>query len=94
MGKRPTETLFLTEGEIATRVGATLDEWTAATKALEGKGLPARDPVFGNRRYWPAVRAYLDRRAGIGKNLFPGTMDGEENWDGKHGQRRLTRAGA
>lgn len=93
MSRRASETLFLTDGEIATKIGVSFERWEAAAKMLVGKGLPAPDPVFDNRRYWPAVKAYLDRRAGIGKNMFPGTTDGEENWDGKHGQRRLTRAG-
>jgi hypothetical protein len=26
---------------------------------------PAKDPLFGNKRYWPAVRAFLDARSGL-----------------------------
>jgi len=57
--------LFLTESEIALRVGVSTLDWQAASHGLEKTGLPRPDPLFGQRRYWPAVRAFLDRRAGM-----------------------------
>ena len=89
MTRRRPVPLYLTDGEIAAMLGLTAEEWTAAAKAL--RGLPATDPVFKFRRYWPAVRAYLDRRAGV--NLYSGPVqDGEETWDEDRANRRTARA--
>lgn len=46
---------------------------------LEREGLPTVDPLFG-RRYWPALKAYLDRRAGISTAGVGVVPDGKENW--------------
>lgn len=59
------DALYLTEAEIAARVGLSLQEWDAVASKLERVGLPTTDPVFKSRRYWPAVKAYLDRRNGL-----------------------------
>ena len=90
MPRRAVDPLYLTEAEIAARVGMSTDEWTAAAKAL--KGLPPADPVFRFRRYWPAVRAFLDRRNGIDNTIAPGVFDGEETWDDDLNRRRTARA--
>jgi hypothetical protein len=79
------ERLFLTEGEIALRVSVSSLDWQAASHVLEKSGLPRPDPLFGQRRYWPAVRAFLDRRAGMAQSLAALTRDGEENWDDHRG---------
>lgn len=83
--------LFLTEGEIAARVGMTAAEWVDVARVLERSGLPVKDNLFGNRRYWPAVKAWLDRRAGISKEFSASAPDGEENWNETH-RGRLARA--
>jgi hypothetical protein len=90
--RAPDDRLFLTEGEIAERLGVTSLEWQAAALALEKSGLPLADPVFGRRRYWPAVRAYLDRRAGLLHSPSPLTRDGEENWDADRGRKSRARS--
>jgi hypothetical protein len=72
--------LFLTEAEIASNVGLGSLEWSAAAAVLEKSGLPRPDLLFGNRRYWPAVKAFLDRRAGMG-HAWSLTVDGEEHWE-------------
>jgi hypothetical protein len=84
--------LFLTEGEIAIRVGLSAPEWQAAAHVLQKSGLPCPDPLFGQRRYWPAVRAFLDRRAGMAQSLAPLTRDGKENWDDNRGRKSRARA--
>lgn len=28
-------------------------------------GFPRKQPLFGDRRYWPAVKAWLDKRNGL-----------------------------
>lgn len=73
--------LFKTEAEIAHLVGIGEKRWTATARVLEREGLPQRDPQFSNRRYWPAVRAFLDRRAGLRQDDIPAVPDGEENWN-------------
>lgn len=79
--------LYLSEEQIASRVGMQKQDWEAAARVLERSGLPKGDPVFNGRRYWPAVRAYLDRRNGLIANSSSGERayqalgpDGEENW--------------
>jgi hypothetical protein len=71
--------LFATEEEIARLVlgpGRTA-EWKGMATVLERKGLPAIDPQAG-RRYWPAVKAFFDRRAGLSANVPSSDMDSME----------------
>jgi hypothetical protein len=82
------ECLFLTEGEIALRLGLSAIKWQSIASALEKSGLPKADPLFGNRRYFPAVIAFLDRRAGLSHDASSLVLDGEENWNGNHGRSR------
>jgi hypothetical protein len=57
-----------------------------------GKIRPSRpDPLFGQPRYWPAVRSFLDRRAGMALTLAPLTRDGEEKWDDDRGRKSRAR---
>jgi hypothetical protein len=82
--------LFITDGVIAKRVGLSFAEWVPTSKVLEKSGLPLPDPLFKNRRCWPAVRLYLDRRAGIRQDNSPLVRDGEENWNGRYGRKSRT----
>lgn len=75
----PVECLYCAEREIARRLGIPIDEWRALAVVLEREGLPIVDPLFG-RRYWPAVKAFLDRRAGITASNVAAVPDGKENW--------------
>lgn len=59
------DTLFLTESEIAKRIGLNTDQFKTALPALQRIGFPQPDPLFADRRYWPAIQAFLDRRAGL-----------------------------
>jgi hypothetical protein len=80
---RAVDSLFLTEAEIAERVMSgedRLQRWQGAAAVLERAGLPRPDPVFGGRRYWPAVRAFLDRRAGLGATMPVSQPETEEDW--------------
>ena len=84
--------LYMTDGEIAAELGVTAASFVATAATLERDGFPRPDPLFANRRYWPAVRAYLDRRAGIAQSS-PQALDGEENWNERpNEQRRRARA--
>ena len=70
--------LFLTDGEIAARVGLSALNWQAVAMCSRKPACRRPDPLFDQRRYWPAVRAFLDRRAGMAQSLAPLTRDGEE----------------
>ncbi len=58
--------LYPSEAEIARELlgNARGVEWRSLAQVLERQGLPRVDPTFG-ARYWPAVRAWLDRRNGV-----------------------------
>lgn len=57
---------YISEEDLAKELlGERAKEWRALAKQLErDEGFPAIDPLFG-RRYWPLVRAWLDRRYGV-----------------------------
>jgi hypothetical protein len=58
--------LFVTEGEIAKRFGLPLDTVKMAIETLERhRGFPPKCPLFGNRRYWPAVLHFLNNYFGV-----------------------------
>ncbi len=89
------ERLFLTEAEIADRVMSgddRLQRWKGAAVLLERSGLPRPDPVFGNRRYWPAVKDFLDRRATSGGSMTASTTENEENWSCQPQRRTVAHA--
>ncbi len=75
--------LHITEAETARRLGKSLDAWRGIAKVLEREGLPAADPLFDGRRYWPAVQAFFHRRHGLHTLPTAGTLrhDGGENWN-------------
>ncbi len=53
------DTLFLTDGEIAKRLGLDKDQFETALPALLKEGFPRPDALFAGRRYWPHVRLSL-----------------------------------
>lgn len=59
-----------------------ISSWDGIARVLERDGLPPRDPLFGNRRFWPSVQAWLRRRNGLTSPLGDSGFapDGEENW--------------
>jgi len=73
--------LFVSDTALAPLLGVGESKARAAIRALEREGFPPRDPIFGGR-YWPAVRDYLDRRAGLRVQSAPLPLapDGAENW--------------
>ena len=74
--------LFLTEAELAARIGVSAGAWKAAALILGRQGFPRPDPLFENRRYWPACKAFLDQRYGLGTPQGTGlhVLDGKEAW--------------
>ena len=71
--------LFPSEEEIAKRLNQAPRAWASLAVVLEKEGLPRIDPLMG-ARYWPAVRAFLDRRSGLRSMNVPIGPDGEETW--------------
>ena len=73
--------LFPSEADIARAVlgPGRAQEWRCLAPSLERQGMPRVDPVFGGR-YWPAVRAWMDRRAGLSTMTVRAQPDGEENF--------------
>ena len=71
---------FMTDAQIAERWGVCDKTARRAIKALErAGGFPRKDPLFGGKRYWPAVDTFMKRRAGL--SIPAVQTDGEENWN-------------
>jgi len=92
MSGAPENPDFLTDVQIAERWGVCDKTARRAMKALErAGGFPKKDPLFGGKRYWPAVDAFMKRRAGL--SIAPVSTDGQENWnDDTPAPRRRARA--
>lgn len=58
--------IYLNDNEIAKELGVDSAKWESVAVVLERDGLPRRDPLFDERRCWPAVLEFLLRRAGVG----------------------------
>ena len=73
--------LYLDDRQIARALGVPVDLWRANAVVLARKGLPEPDPLFEGRRYWPAVKAFLDRRWLLAAPSPRKKPDGEEHWE-------------
>lgn len=75
--------LYKTDAEVAQLIGVGRDKFGSVAKVWERSGFPKRDVAVG-KRYWPAVKAWLDRRNGLGASYpavaRPLAPDGEEHW--------------
>lgn len=72
--------LYISDAELCRRLGVGEKRVRVAIRELERRnGFPRKDPLFGGKRYWPAVKASLDRHSGI--SLAPALpQDGTENY--------------
>ena len=64
----PHSTLYVTDAEIIRRMGVPEKIARQAIQALDktrGSGFPQKQALWGGRRYWPAVQAYLERTSGM-----------------------------
>ena len=62
------ETLYVTDAELIRRMGVPEKVARAALHVFDRekhRGFPQKLAIWGNRRYWPAVRAFLDRTGGL-----------------------------
>lgn len=58
--------LYLLDSELIRRLGVPEKVLRPMLPALESKfGFPPKQPLFGGRRYWPAVKAWLDKHNGL-----------------------------
>jgi hypothetical protein len=62
------ETLYITDAELIRRMGVPEKVARQTIRILDkdrGSGFPKKQAAWGNRRYWPAVKAFLDRQSGL-----------------------------
>jgi hypothetical protein len=71
--ERPETGLFVSDTEMYRRLGVGPKTGRLAVQALEPHGFPLKQPLFGNKRYWPALRFFIDRYYGLidGRVLQP-----------------------
>lgn len=64
--EREKDKLFLTDAELIRRLGVPEKIMRPMLPGLEAKhGFPRKQALFGRRRYWPAVKYWLDKHHGI-----------------------------
>lgn len=62
------ETLYITDAELIRRMGVPEKIARDAIRTMDANprnGFPQKQKLWGDRRYWPAVKAYLDRTNGL-----------------------------
>jgi hypothetical protein len=57
------ETLWVTDAELIRRMGVPRDRAREVLRMLDSKpsGFPKKEKLWGDRRYWPGVKAYFDK---------------------------------
>ena len=66
--ERERDKLYVTDAELIRRLGVPEKIARDALHALDANrtsGFPQKQKLWGDRRYWPAVQAYLDRTNGL-----------------------------
>lgn len=64
--EREREKQFVTDAELIRRLGVPTHIGRPTIQQLEAKaGFPKKQQLWGDRRYWPAVKAWLDRHYGV-----------------------------
>lgn len=66
--EREATKLYVTDAELIRRLGVPERIAREALRVLDTdlhSGFPRKQKLWGDRRYWPAVRAYFDRHYGI-----------------------------
>lgn len=68
------ETLWVTDAELIRRMGVPEKIAREAIRSLDdnpSSGFPRKQKLWGDRRYWPAVKAFLDRTNGLNMDASP-----------------------
>ena len=69
--EREKDKLYLLDSELIRRLGVPEKTFRPMLPALETKyGFPLKSPLFGGRRYWPAVKAWLDKHNGLNMEVL------------------------
>lgn len=64
--ERQRDQLYVTDLELYRRLGVPKEILAQVIPELElRQGFPRKSKIFGGRRYWPAVKAWLDNHHGI-----------------------------
>lgn len=64
--EREKDKLYVTDAELFRRLGVPAQTARMTILHLEAKaGFPRKQQLFANRRYWPAVEAWLDKHNGL-----------------------------
>jgi hypothetical protein len=65
--EREKDKLYVTDAELIRRLGVPAKTARAVIQELDAKatGFPQKQKLWGDRRYWPAVKAYFDRHNGL-----------------------------
>jgi len=66
--EREKDKLFVTDAELIRRMGVPEKDARAALQVLDASktsGFPRKQKLWGDRRYWPAVKAYFERQNGM-----------------------------
>jgi hypothetical protein len=75
------ETLWVTDAELLRRAGYSEKKGRRILDALDNdrrSGFPPRVKLWGNKRYWPAVKVYFARVGGL-------TMDAPQSKERRYG---------
>ena len=75
--------LYIDDDELRRRINPKIgrDRFRATVKTAELRGFPRIHPIWGGR-YWPKVRAWLDKDNEVAKHeVIAGAQDGPENFD-------------
>jgi hypothetical protein len=70
--EREKDKLYLTDAELIRRLGVPSGVLRPILTTLEShSGFPRKSALFGGRRYWPAVKAWLDKHNGLNIDAPP-----------------------
>ncbi len=75
--EREKDKLYLTDAELIRRLGVPEKTLRPLLPGLEKNyGFPPKSPLFGGRRYWPAVKNWLDKHNGLRVDPLTSTSKG------------------
>jgi len=65
--EREKDKLWLTDAELIRRMGVPEKQAREVIRMLDAKpsGFPKKQKLWGDRRYWPAVKDYFDQKYGM-----------------------------
>ena len=69
--EREKDKLWVKDSELIRRMGVPEPQAREALRMLDSKpsGFPKKQKLWGDRRYWPAVKAYFDKLYGANVDL-------------------------